>query len=442
MNGLPVGWASAAISDVAEVNPTPGAPLLPDSEVSFVPMAAVEAESGRIDTSLVRPFAELRKKSFRAFEEGDVLFAKITPCMENGKAAVARNLKSGRGFGSTEFHILRPHSGINPDFLLYFLLQKRFRDTAARNMKGTAGQLRVPTSYLAEHRVPIPPTAEQERIVAAIEEQFSRLDAAVVALERARRNLRGLRASVLQAAVAGQLVLGMDQPWETRLLPRLGTVDRGKSRHRPRNAPELYGGPYPFIQTGDVASAIPWIKSYSQTYNEKGLAQSRLWPNGTLCITIAANIAKTGILTFDACFPDSVVGFVADDGPTATRWVELILRQMQGHLEQLAPATAQKNINLAVLRALEIPYPELRYQALVVEEYDRQLSLVTSLEETLYAAIRQSYRLRSSIFANAFSGKLVAQDAGDEPAPILLERIAAERRLESNGHMHRRGRKL
>ena len=95
-------------------------------------------------------------------------------------------------------------------------------------------------------------------------------------------------------------------------LDQLGEVARGRSRHRPRDAAFLYGGPFPFIQTGDVKRAGLYLTEYEQTYSEAGLAQSRLWPAGTLCITIAANIADTAILGIDACFPDSVIGFTAD----------------------------------------------------------------------------------------------------------------------------------
>src|ERR1043165_927970 len=102
--------------------------------------------------------------------------------------------------------------------------------------------------------------------------------------------------------------------WRMVKLSDLGEVNRGRSRHRPRNAPHLYGGPYPFIQTGDIANCDNYIKEHHQTYSEDGLKQSKVWPAGTLCITIAANIAKTGILTYPACFPDSVVGFLPRDG--------------------------------------------------------------------------------------------------------------------------------
>jgi type I restriction enzyme S subunit len=142
----------------------------------------------------------------------------------------------------------------------------------------------------------------------------------------------------------------------TQRLDSLGALDRGVSKHRPRNDPSLLGGDYPLIQTGDVANCDGYVRTYISTYSEKGLKQSKLWPAGTLCITIAANIAKTGILLFPACFPDSVVGFSAADRPTV-EYVRFWLSFLQQTLEANAPASAQKNINLAILRELQIPVP-------------------------------------------------------------------------------------
>src|SRR5258706_115624 len=113
--------------------------------------------------------------------------------------------------------------------------------------------------------------------------------------------------------------------WIEARLDGLGQVSRGRSRHRPRDAAHLYGGPYPFVQTGDVKGADLYLTDYSQTYSEAGLEQSRLWPKGTLCITIAANIAETAILGMKACFPDSVIGFVADESKCDPRFVKYAL---------------------------------------------------------------------------------------------------------------------
>ena len=214
--------------------------------------------------------------------------------------------------------------------------------------------------------------------------------------------------------------------WCWATLPQLGELNRGKSKHRPRNEPRLLGGPYPFIQTGEVRHSEGFITEYTATYSEFGLAQSRLWPAGTLCITIAANIADTGILKFDACFPDSIVGFLNESEPTLVRFVELFIRTAKQGLDRYAPATAQKNINLGVLSAIAVPIPPLAEQARIVTEVDRLLSVAVSTEKASEDNTLRAAQLRQSILKWAFEGKLVAQDPNDEPVAALLKRIKAE----------------
>lgn len=337
--------------------------------------------------------------------------------------------------------------------------------------------------------VAIAPEAEQRRIVAKIEELFSDLDAGVAALERAKANLKRYRAAVLKAAVEGKLTAAWRaenpctesasdllqrirherrQKWEQQQLAKyaeknqqppknwrakykppaapdttnlpdlpagwcwptlsqIGILDRGRSRHRPRNAPHLYGGPYPFIQTGDIRHAATFIRRYTQTYSEAGLVQSKMWPAGTLCITIAANIAETAILGFDGCFPDSVVGFLPASDHVSVRFVELFLRTVQQRLESYAPATAQKNINLGTLTDVAICLPPPAEQLEIVSEVDQRLSIVQAAEASIDANRKRAARLRQSILKRAFEGKLVPQDPSDEPAAALLERIGKER---------------
>jgi len=203
---LPPGWADAALSEVVKINPPnpDGAPS-DDMLVSFVPMALVEEISGRLDPRTHRRWREV-KMGFSRFQEGDLVVAKITPSMENGKAAIAQGLANGVGAGTTELHVLRPRAGVVARYLLHYILQEGFRRRARGRMTGTAGQLRVPTAFLEEQRVPLPPAAEQLRIVETLDSLLSRLDAAVVNLERARKKLKAYRASVLKAAVEGRLV--------------------------------------------------------------------------------------------------------------------------------------------------------------------------------------------------------------------------------------------
>ena len=202
---LPAGWEKAELSEICLVNPTiDKSAIADDLAVSFVPMPAVEAENGAVDVSATRKFGDV-KKGYTPFREGDVLFAKITPCMENGKMAVVPALHNGLGFGSTEFHVLRAHPGISPQFVYYFVSGRAFRHVAEHNMSGAVGQRRVTTPYLSACKIPVPPTTEQHRIVAKIEELFSELDQGVASLKTARDQLKVYRQSLLKNAFEGKL---------------------------------------------------------------------------------------------------------------------------------------------------------------------------------------------------------------------------------------------
>lgn len=196
--------------------------------------------------------------------------------------------------------------------------------------------------------------------------------------------------------------------WPLNALSEFGTVERGVSKHRPRNAPELLGGPYPFVQTGDVANCDGYVRTHSATYSELGLRQSRIWPAGTLCITIAANIAKTGILTFDACFPDSVVGFRAPE-PATVEYVRVWLSFLQKTLEKNAPESAQKNINLEILRALDVPTPGITLQRVFAD----RLRAIERCKIAHRRAIDECNTLFASLQQRAFRGELVRSEVGE-----------------------------
>lgn len=187
-----------------------------------------------------------------------------------------------------------------------------------------------------------------------------------------------------------------DKGWKQVKLMDLGLLARGISKHRPRNAVELLGGLYPLVQTGEVANADTYITSYLSTYSELGLKQSKMWPKGTLCITIAANIAQTSILTFDACFPDSVVGFIAGER-VETVFVHYWFSFLQSSLEALATQVAQKNLNLKTLSNVEVIVPPIQLQSEFVnftKQVDKsKFEVQKSLEKTqqLYDSLMQKY---------------------------------------------------
>ena len=183
--------------------------------------------------------------------------------------------------------------------------------------------------------------------------------------------------------------------WRLVSLRELGEVNRGRSRHRPRYAEHLYGGPYPFIQTGDVKASNGRVMSHTQSYSEAGLAQSRLWPTGTMCITIAANIAETGILTFPACFPDSVVGFIAEPKKADVQFVEYMFRFMRSRIQHQATGSVQDNINIETLERLHFPIPPLAEQkaiAAVLGSLDDKIELNRRMSATLEAMARALFQ--------------------------------------------------
>lgn len=185
--------------------------------------------------------------------------------------------------------------------------------------------------------------------------------------------------------------------WSWARFPELGLFSRGASKHRPRNAPELYaGGKYKLVQTGDVARANGIIKTYTGLYNERGLAQSRMWPKGTMCITIAANIADSGILGFDACFPDSVVGFIPSKIIGNAQYFEYFMRTAKSHLQDFAPSTAQKNINISILQDVLIPLPPLEEQKRIVAKVNQLMALCDELEAKLRQTNEDSERLMNA----------------------------------------------
>lgn len=174
----------------------------------------------------------------------------------------------------------------------------------------------------------------------------------------------------------------------------LGTVNRGKSKHRPRNDSILYGGKYPFIQTADVKRANLYLSDYSQTYNEIGLKQSKLWKKGTLCFTIAANIADSAILDMDACFPDSIVGFLPYENISDVIYVKYLFDQLKLYFQQISKGTTQDNLSLDKICRVKLRVPNYETQKKIasvlavydnlIENNNKRIKLLEQMVENLY----------------------------------------------------------
>lgn len=333
------------------------------------------------------------------------------------------------------------------EYLLYIIKfnQKMFRE----NKKGSAIP-HLDKKLFKELSINLPPVAEQGRIVAKIEELFAGIDAGVENLKSVKNQIALYRQSVLKSAFDGTLTakwreqkhfikhyIVMDKTpfeipheWEWFKLSQLGNIGRGKSKHRPRNDKKLFGGKYPFIQTGEIKACKRYLKDYTETYSDFGLAQSKLWSENTLCITIAANIAETAILKIKACFPDSVVGFIKNDLISKIEYIEYYIRLIRENLDKAAPATAQKNINLQTLNEILVPVPTLAEQERIVAEIESRFERADALETAVDRALSDAEKLKQAVLKKAFSGELVPQNPDDEPASVLLDRIRAARASE------------
>ena len=204
---LPDGWMWMTLEEVSELNPRIDKKSIDDDlEVTFLPMKNVEELSGKMDLSETKRFSELKRKSYTPFRDGDILFAKVTPCMENGKIAIAYDLRNGIGFGSTEFHVIRLPEDQSKQFFFFYFLQQKFRQEARRAMTGGVGLLRVPTGYMRKVPIPLPPLPEQQAIVSEVESRLSVADEVEKTVTAELKRAEQLRQSILKKAFSGKLV--------------------------------------------------------------------------------------------------------------------------------------------------------------------------------------------------------------------------------------------
>ena len=260
---------------------------------------------------------------------------------------------------------------VYPDYFFYFFSGKDWSEGANRAVMGAT----LNKATLSNIEIDVPPLDEQRRIAAILDKVTDLI------------NKRRAQLDKLDLLVKSRFMEMFGDPtcstrWPTKKLSQLGELNRGVSKHRPRNDPALLGGPYPLIQTGDVSNSDLYIVEYSSSYSELGFAQSRLWKAGTLCITIAANIAQTSILTFDCCFPDSVVGFIPGNETNAI-FMHYWFSFFQKILEEQAPQVAQKNINLKILSNLDIIVPPSALQEQFAQFVNHVIKVKTSINSSL-----------------------------------------------------------
>lgn len=331
-----------------------------------------------------------------------------------------------RGYMGSTFKILNIVTNADEMYIRYFIDQNRDK---LRNSKVGSAIPHLNKDLFFGLELPFPPLVEQKRIVAHIESLFAKLDGAKDKAQEVIDGFETRKAAILHKAFTGELTakwrgehgVGMES-WDKYKFNELGTLERGRSKHRPRNDPKLFGGKYPFIQTGDVARSGMYITEHTQTLSEVGAEQSKLFPKGTLCITIAANIGDVSILTYDCCFPDSVVGFTPNER-TLSEYIYYLMSTLQREIEANAPATAQKNINLRILNDLLLDIPSVAEQTQIVNQVEYLFFQEQHAEEAAEAVLEQIDLMKKSILARAFRGELGTNDTSEESAVELLKQI-------------------
>lgn len=394
---LPEGWRSVRVEDVCN-KVTDGAHHTPKYVLDGVPFLSVkDISKGKVDFSNTRFVnQETHNQLFKRCnpEYGDLLYTKVGT---TGVAKVNDTKKEFSLFVSVALLKLK-NDLIKPYFFEYMLNSPDAYEQAQSKTRGVANRNLV-LRDIKNIVIPLPPLNEQKRIVAKLDALFTRIDTAISHLQKTLELSKALFASALDESFSPENNNGESVP-----LNQVATVARGKSKHRPRNDKTLFGGDYPFIQTGDVRNAEKYITAYSATYNEKGLSQSKLWSEGTICLTIAANIGEVAILGIDACFPDSVVGISSKS--ESNEYVYYFLTTLQRHLDSKATMAAQKNINLRVLSEIEIPLPSLDEQKRIVAHLNALSERTRALEAATQEKLNDLTSLKTSLLDAAFKGQL------------------------------------
>ena len=329
---------------------------------------------------------------------GDCLVSRLPEPL--GRACLIPN-KNERMITAVDCSIIRFNAQlIMPKFFIYYSMSNNYHNKIEKLSTGSTRQ-RISRKNLETITVPLPTIFEQQRIVGILDEAFENIEKAKQNTLTTLNNAKELFESYLTS-----ILLNKDN-WDKKKLSEVAVdFGRGRSRHRPRNDKKLYGGKYPFIQTGDIRNSNHFITEYTQTYNEVGLAQSKLWPKGTLCITIAANIAETGVLTFDACFPDSVIGCVFDETKTNIDYVEYLLQSFKAILQAEGKGSAQDNINLGTFEKKYFPFPDKSIQDEVVKKLDGMRKNIAKLEQIYEQKLKDLDELKQSLLQKAFNGEL------------------------------------
>jgi type I restriction enzyme S subunit len=290
-------------------------------------------------------------------------------------------------------------SRLEPGFFGWLCRTPGFVELCLRASEGTTNRVRLKEDRFLQLEIPLPPLAEQRRVVARIEELAAQIHEA-----RTLRHQAAEEAEALVGARAFEIFRAATRNGSAPL-ESVAVLERGKFSHRPRNEPRFFGGDYPWIQIGEIESSNKYIRTWTQTLNDDGLAISKKFPRGTVLISIAATIGAVGILDFDCCIPDSIVG-VTPKPQTDSEFLYHYLGFLRGHLEEIAPQSAQKNINLGILTDVPVPKLAVADQRRIVTELDALQAEVDALKRLQSETAAEVDALLPALLDRAFKGEL------------------------------------
>lgn len=454
---IPDSWLSCCLGEVIDYGQTTKV------EPNEIPANAwvLELEDIEKDTSKLLQrvkFSQRPSKSTKnVFSTGDVLYGKLRPYLN--KVLIADR----DGYCSTEIIPLKPNLAIENRFLFYWLKNPQFLNYAKSKSHGLT-MPRLSTKAGKQAPLVLAPYNEQKQIADKLDHLLARVDECRARLERISIFLNNFRKATLNLAMSGKLTEDwreanhdvrfssklengekfslavpekelplLPSTWRWTALGNYAQCSRGKFSARPRNDPAYFDGLHPFIQIGDLPKEGGWITSHHQTLNERGLEVSKKFSKGTVVIAIVGStIGNTGILTYDMCFPDSLVGIESGD-EISNRYIEFFLRYKKEEIRLSSYAGGgQPNIKLGTLNPFPFSLPPHEEQYEIVRRIEDLFAYADRLENRLEGAFAIVEQLTPTILSKAFSGELISQQPQDEPASILLESIRAEKsRLES-----------
>jgi len=395
-------WPTKKLGEVAILNPKKSElkDLPDDLLVSFIPMSALDEITQTIKTNELRKLSNVRK-GYTYFEEGDILFAKITPCMENGKVAVAKNLKNGIGFGSTEFHVLRPSDKVLSEWIFYIVGSIAFREEAKKHMTGTAGQQRVPIGFLENVKIPLPPLSEQKRIVEKIEKIFAKIDEA----ERLRAESLAASAALLPSA----LHQVFSRAKKGKLI-KLGEVIKLQGGYAFKSREYQKVG-VPIVRIQNLQSEnIDLSDAPCISLNQKKELQEYLLEENDILIAMSgATTGKIAIVKkkdLPALLNQRVGRFrIRDHSKISNEFLFWIVRIIQQKIFESAYGAAQPNISGKDIEKFQIPLPPLSEQKKIVAYLDALSQKFQELKKLQQQTAANFSALRQSILAEVFNQK-------------------------------------